>query len=357
MLVALTACGGRSDLSSPPPRSCKVDALATHACATFAFDAPPTQIDLALDLNDGSTLELFDRGDHVDAILGTTVSSLSVASSTIAVTASRDAFDLCGPIARSGDLFASLCNTPFTVFRLYDGTYARVTEREIATPSAATSIVGGAPSSWLVSWDGFAAVLGPDTQPIVATVSEDASFVSTSCGFVGIQSSFANSYPSGPTNFAVDFSAPGGTLAAFDSVDYSYAPLVALVRWPYDGASVAVMIGSSGFDPPPTSNRFDVVSPDKTTTTLPIVVDGWGPLLATPIGLVSIELDASSAALAVGVIEPDGSRTDPFLIPSNATSLAYEAKAVWSNDELVLVWRAAKDTTSTTWGATVRCAE
>ena len=345
LAVVGVACGARSDLSPPPGPSCATSALAERPCRALAFGVTPVELATPSAFGD----QLLDRGDHVDAITGTSVTSLVLTDSSITVTGTRDAPDLCGPLAPSGGLFASLCNDPYTVVRVYDGSYARLLEKEIATPSVAQQIVGG-PSSWLAAWDGFAATVGSDGELLVDPVSEPGSFARTACGFVAVGET---SWLTPPVALQADFDAPS-SLATFDTASDMIAALPP-TPWPYDGASVAFVISPDAFTSGPTF--LEVVGPSGASR----FASAGGDLYATPMGLVMLQAQSSgflgAGPLGATIIGPDGATTASLTV--DTTNGYYGgARAVWSGGALLVVWvRSTEQEKPTVFGATLRCAD
>ncbi|HSQ64651.1 MAG TPA: hypothetical protein VLM85_15615 [Polyangiaceae bacterium] len=357
LALVAAGCGSRSDLSLPSTttEACAGEAMAARPCTSLHFGVAPTPIDLTFDskLAPGlSSSQLIDRGDHVDLITATTVTSIAASSTSLAVMRPPwQAPDLCGQVGASGALFASTCQTPFTVFRVYDGSYTRIAERELVTASFGGPAPIGGPSSWLVSWFNSAAIFGPDTQPIVGPIDEIATFVDTPCGFVGVTQA-GNS--STTLTYGADFDAPSGASVPFDTIGSQCCiALDGLARWPYDGESIAAVIGSGVFSEV-APNRLEVVSRSGAH---PYDVTGAWPI-ATPLGLVLIETGQGFVGpISLRIINPDGSAGASLAVatPTTPTSGLTGLNVVWSNGVLVVLWAEYDASASHAFAATVRC--
>ncbi len=242
------------------------------------------------------------------------------------------------------------------VFRVYNESYTRIAEREVASGSLGGLPPVGGNTSWLLYWFGIAETDGPDAQPIVGPITESDtysldSFVDTPCGFVGVGDT--SSSIAGPYTYGVDFGAPSGVFTAFDTVSQPYRPDVEVSRWPYDGESIAVLRMKGDFETPPPPARLLVVSPSGASS---YDVVGGAPI-ATPIGLVVISVQPFGASVSASVIGSDG--TQSALLPVAPVAGAEgvsTVKAVWSSGELVVLWD-QYDKGDAIYGATLRCAD
>jgi hypothetical protein len=326
--------------------------MATRACKTLVIGAGP--IELALPFNpglgaqpQGTPTQLIDRGDHIDAITDTTVTSLVIASSDIQISATEIAPALCGPVALSAGVVASICNAPSTVVRTYDTSYALVHENQLDAQSSGQQIVGGA-SSWLVAWDGVAATIGADAQPIAGPISEPGVFVHTACGFVAVNRRFVG----GTATYEADFDAPSGAYNTFDTRPGGVLFDLAPATWPYDGESFALLLDG---------RTLDLVRRNRETI---FNSDIAGTLYPTPIGLVAIETNDFTPnvdGLGVRVFGPDGATSPRLMIATYPDALINgEPIAVWSGNALVVMWQTVdtngKGATSV-YSASVRCAD
>jgi hypothetical protein len=360
----MSAGCGEQCHADPDLAACRSEALTTHACERLAIAVPPTEIAVP-----HAQLMMLDRGDHVDAFIGTAAYHITVVGSTVAVSP-PETTTLCGdgiapwqPLVASGGVFGALCTPsndvdPLT-FRIYDPTYTLL--HETAVGVGVTRSVAGASSSWSIAWadNGFrandhvptaTATVDASGQVVLGPVEASSLYqaLATSCGFADLGGGYeADHYAN-----QVDF---GGGFRTYETTldDSQLGPGV---PWPYDGESIAIF--DSGGPPSATDAKPSLAVVDRCTVRhFPLASDVGRTMLATSLGLTFVASTDSPATIAARTIRPDGTTAATITMFEGAPELIVDISTVESQGVLLVAWSMYDPDPERTFVAAVRCDE